>query len=325
VGEREPIEPTLEAALRAGEDVALVYADWYQQRGHPRGQLIVVQRALRERPGDAELRAEEARLIEELIAPTARQLELEWEDGFVRKARIAGQYKPGEGERVVAALLADPSARFLRELVIGSYHGGDYGNAPMAEVILRAWPPPPLHRLALCASFAGPIGDLSHLGARFPELEELTLFGRDVMLGELHLPALRRLTFESAGMRGATLRALLAGSWPELRDLDLSLGSTGYGADYVTRDLAPIVSPTGFPKLRVLRLDGVASWVAFCRKLVASPRARTLDELALYYLDDEAAEVLLAHRHAFAQLEHATLEGELSDDVAARLGEAFPR
>ncbi len=60
----EPLEPALEARLRADpgdHDAALVYADWYQQRGHPRGALIAVQAARARDPDDPALAAEEPR------------------------------------------------------------------------------------------------------------------------------------------------------------------------------------------------------------------------------------------------------------------------
>src|SRR3569832_534962 len=46
----EPSDPSLDAQLRvdpSDADVALIYADWLQHHGHPRGKLIAVQAALR--------------------------------------------------------------------------------------------------------------------------------------------------------------------------------------------------------------------------------------------------------------------------------------
>lgn len=85
--------PALEAAIaRAPEEPGgyLVLADWLQQRGEPRGELIVVQHALAAAPRDPALRAREAALFadhaDRLLGPLAHlgDARIDWHCGFVR-------------------------------------------------------------------------------------------------------------------------------------------------------------------------------------------------------------------------------------------------
>jgi len=327
----EPIEPGLEEALRGdgGPDAALVYADWLEERGHPRGRLIAVQHARRARPDDPALIVEEARLFEEhadaLLGPLGAHLrevqldeglELGWEDGFIARARI-GRDGIGDAEPVLELLLAHPSARFLRELVIGCHRSGDQDNRRMAEILLYSSPVPPLRTLYL-ADFddsqidnidisRAPIGDLSELGAIYPLLEDVILKGRgDVALGALSLPRARRFALRTSTLTRRTLAAILAAPWPELVELELWFGDPqrGYGAECVLDDVRPLLGDAGFPKLRTLRLMNAAFTDELCPLLVESPRVRGLEvlDLSMGTLGDAGARVLVEARDALAHL-----------------------
>ena len=121
-GERRA--PDLEAAIaRAPEERGgyLVYADWLQQQGEPRGELIVVQHALAAAPNDAALHVRELVLFEEhgaiflgplAAAPDSRS---DWSCGFVRSLEFSAHLGGGEPARL-ASLLVHPSLQFLRRL-----------------------------------------------------------------------------------------------------------------------------------------------------------------------------------------------------------------
>jgi hypothetical protein len=208
----ESWDPRLAADLHAGDlDAALVLGDTLQERGHPRGALIAIQRAREDRPDDPELATREANLLEEhaqiLLGPLAaavgergshheKVLVLSWRRGFVERARIDGFHAHGESEQVLWELFRHPSGRFLRELDIGCHHAGDQDNTLMVDLLVSAEPAPPLRRL-----FVGDfddtgvdqidisrayLGDATGLGGRYPQLEDVVLKGRgDVVLGDL--------------------------------------------------------------------------------------------------------------------------------------------
>jgi uncharacterized protein (TIGR02996 family) len=326
----EPREPTLEATLRAdpGDDnAALVYADWLQQRGHPRGALIAVQHARVARPDDPALAAEEERLLEDaadvLLGPLAarapddsgRGLRLVWERGFIRKARIDGFHDRGESEDLLWEVLRHPSARLLRELELGCHHAGDQDNTLMADLIVRGGPRPPLRRLVL-ADFddsdldnidisRAPLGDLGGLGEAYPLLEDVILKGTgEVNLAPLALPRARRFALRTSTLVKPTLATILAAEWPALEDLELWFGTPEYGADCEVDDLARLLRGDRFPKLRVLRLMNALFTDEVCAPLLASPLLPGLDELdfSLGTLSIAGARTLVAAKDRLAHL-----------------------
>ncbi len=135
----EPRDHALEAAIAsAPEEPAgyLVYADWLQQRGEPRGELIVVQHALAAAPRDPALRAREAALFEahgaRLLGPLALvgDARVDWHCGFVRAVEL-GSWLSAAAPAELEALLAHASLQFVHRLagVVGS----DTLLAPLAE------------------------------------------------------------------------------------------------------------------------------------------------------------------------------------------------
>lgn len=132
----EQRDPALEAAIaRAPEELGgyLVYADWLQQRGEPRGELIVVQRALAGAPRDGALRAREAALFadhgDRLLGPLAlvADARVDWHCGFVRSIELGGELSAA----LLEALLAHPSLQFVHRFA--GVVGTDTVLAPLAE------------------------------------------------------------------------------------------------------------------------------------------------------------------------------------------------
>lgn len=132
----------LEAQIAAAPDDEqgyLVYADWLQQQGDPRGAWI----ALHTTKGLAARAAIGAFLAQHraaLLGPLAPyEPELAWFMGFVQRARIAGP----DAAEIARALLDAPCGAFVRELVFA-----ECDEAAIARVML-AKRPQTLERLAL--------------------------------------------------------------------------------------------------------------------------------------------------------------------------------
>lgn len=114
--------PDLEAQIAEDPDDAaayLVYGDWLQAAGDPRGKLIAAQAARAANPGSAELAAVEAELLashrDELLGPSLAiepAPSIGWHLGFWRSLSI------GAADDHIASMLATASARFLRELYV---------------------------------------------------------------------------------------------------------------------------------------------------------------------------------------------------------------
>lgn len=135
-------DAVLEAQIAAAPDDEqgyLVYADWLQQQGDPRGAWI----ALHTTKGLAARAAIGAFLAQHraaLLGPLAPyEPELAWFMGFVQRARITGP----DAAEIARALLDAPCGAFVRELVFA-----ECDEAAVVEVML-AKRPQTLERLAL--------------------------------------------------------------------------------------------------------------------------------------------------------------------------------
>jgi uncharacterized protein (TIGR02996 family) len=322
----EPREPALEAALAADPGdagAALVYADWYEQRGHPRGALIAIQNARFDNPGDAALadaertllRRESARLFGvDRAEKSALGIDLVWERGFVRAARVGGRHPFGATEELVWRLLQHPSLRFLRELVIDRH----VDNRLIVDLLMRGSPTPPLRVLEIAdldhtyidniQLADAPIGDLAGLGDRYPQLEDVVLKGAgDVTLGKLDLPRARRFALRTSDLRRATLAAIAGARWPELVELEVWTGAADHGCNCTTHDVAGLLTAefaVRAPKLRVLRVMNSELTDELCWMFATSPVVAALDtlDLSLGTLSDAGARVLADARHSLAHL-----------------------
>jgi uncharacterized protein (TIGR02996 family) len=337
----EPREPALDRALHAEPDddaTRSVYADWLEQRGHPRGALIALQQrdrliALQQRGAQrgplvahqerAALATEAARLLEReaaaLLGPLAgaRGLELEWDRGFLRAALIEGGFATGDAEQLLWELLRHPSARLLRELTIRpGWYRSDY-RLMLDLLLLHASPGPPLSLLALGNGPHDAVGDLRGLDEAYPDLEELVVWSDNQLeLGDLRLPRLRRLAIRTVNLRLPTLTTVIDGTWPELGELELWFGAQ---SECTLADLELLLDGTvQLPRLRELRLRGVRFADELCERLVRSWHAPTLELLDLSdsALTDRGAARLAASREVFERLRRVAVDRCQISEVA---------
>lgn len=301
----------------------LVYGDWLQAEGDPRGELVAVQAKLARDPGNRELmeaqralfRAHGDALLQGLhryLVPTAERgplFRLSWEFGFLWTANVRPSgHALRELVEGLRALLMHPSARFLHALTIGT--PPDNGWPAVLEA-LHSLPLRPLRMLYLGDSAMdatnprpafGPIGDLGGLWRRFPHLEIVVLRGGTMNLGGLELPRLRELTIETSALQRETLLALGARSWPALERLELWFGDRR--CTCTLNELAPIFEATRFPRLSHLGIRNCAFVDRVCHALAHAPLApqlRALD-LSLGALTDVGAEALIDGKESFTNL-----------------------
>jgi len=150
--------PALEDAIReAPDDVDgyLVYADWLQQQGDPRGELIVVQHELATTDAPMSITRREKELLKtfetELLGPLAGMrtlrnsksvrwgLALRW--GFIQAARLYGRWQGGPGlAEQLSTLLENPASVFLRKLILAAHseRGSSWGKT-VGDVVPKAY------------------------------------------------------------------------------------------------------------------------------------------------------------------------------------------
>ena len=290
----------LEDQIRARPDDPgpyLVYADWLQHKGDPRGDLITLQAKLAGAPDDKELRAAEAALLAEHRAyllpesldamlrlprrrtdPVGTRCEVRWRFGFLERARIARRAKQREAPELVSDLLRHPSAGFLRCLVIGPLGEPGASYVAVIDAIAKA-KPARLAELVIgdAASEAelafSTAGSLSALLSNLPGLERL-----DVRAGSLRFERtpkharLRELALTAGELSETTLAHLFAAELPALETLELAVRGLAIAPHLLAK--LQLADRAQLPKLRRLALRGVANGRAVEQALASSAFAQ---------------------------------------------------
>ncbi|WP_393062790.1 STM4015 family protein [Streptomyces sp. LN549] len=204
----------------------------------------------------------------------------------------------------------DPAA--VRALLIGPWWPDDYSSfAPVAELITADAGRFPALRALFLADVVGEecevswleMSDITELVEAFPRLEELVVRGGGDAVPEeekLQLRPLRHLTlkslrFESGGLPGHVVRAVGACEMPALERLEFWFGASWYGGDATVEDMRPVLSGSGFPRLRHLGLQNSEIQDEIAAAVASAPVVAQLESLSLSMgtLSDTGALALL--------------------------------
>ncbi|AKQ67207.1 Molybdate metabolism regulator [Myxococcus hansupus] len=344
--------PELEAAILKDPDnvdAYLVYADWLQSQGDPRGELIAIQHAASQASGaeattlkkkaTALIKKHQSLLFGELAdAVKEGELTAEWHLGFIRSVRM-GQ-KDYDSERdlgeLTQELLALPSARFIRGITVGmaSFDGeNEYGD--VISAIAKAGGSKTLQDLFI-GDFEYPddteiswthLTDISSALKVLPNLRTLRLRGGELALGDVDLPELREFTVETGGLPLNAVKSIASAKWPKLEKLEIWFGSDNYGAEGGVEDIQPILDGQGLPNLKHLGLRNSEFTDALAQALpsaVVLPRLEKLD-ISMGTLTNEGAKALADHAAAFAHLKQLDVsENILEDEGQSLISKAIP-
>lgn len=296
--------PDLERAIEENpgdEEAWLVYGDWLQSEGDPRGELIALQAAMRREKNPAKFlpfKKQESELLYDHKAHFQGGLEgitIDWRYGFVFKAAPT---KPAE----IRTLVDHPSGRFFQEI--------EARGAEAVEVVAelaRLGRPRTLRRLSIDTYGELEFASLAAIAKAFPRLERLTVRG-NVSLDEVpSFPALKTLT-----VHGGFDAALLQARWPALESLILWPAAGG------ARILDPLLDERdSFPKLVSLELGNVADADGFVARLAKAPLLAHLKKLEVRSnsLTDLGARAILNAKDRFAHLEKLGLFLEVPREV----------
>jgi hypothetical protein len=202
------------------------------------------------------------------------------------------------------ALFATDWVNRVPALVIGEWGDAYEAAVPVDALAERASALPALRALFL-GELIGEESEISWIQLTdvtpvlraFPGLEVLRVRGSDGLdFVPGSYPGLRELAFESGGLPAEIVRAVGESDLPNLRHLELWLGTDTYGGDTTVADLASILAGANTPVLSYLGLrdseiaDDIAAAAAGA-PVVA--RLETLD-LSLGMLSDVGAAALLA-------------------------------
>ena len=321
----------------------MVYADWLQGQGDPRGELISLQLAA-ETKRDAKLAKAAAALIEShaevLLGPLGAHTKtydghdrdaFTWRFGFIHAAKLShNQYTNDEFDgsmaEVLEMLLRHPSGRFITELVFG--FNNDPNEDPLDDLIgiLARKAPATLRKLHL-GDFEYPdetemswyhVGNLSKLWKAVPRLRSLIVQGGDFVLGTMELPEVTHAEFRTGGLSAASAKSIAKAAWPNIEHLEVWYGAEEYGGTAKVGDAQALLERGDLSRLTSLGLKNTAFTDELCGVLAASPVVKQLTklDLSMGVMTDDGARVLAAHRDAFSHL--AVLD--VSDNYVTKAG-----
>lgn len=332
---------------RLGEDpkALLVYADWLEERGDHRAELV--RRALSGSDFEAFVEANARALLGPLSdrrrheKHSRAELELGWRGGVlvsagVRTLRLSPE-EPGEPSvwSDTEALLQLPVARHLEALSLGI----DDPNAILMSderlAMLGRPESPRLRRLHLgdfeypdeCEMSWAQLGNLSTLWRHLPRVEELTLRGLVSDLGGIDAPALTRFSRETSGLTTLELSQIVAARWPRLEHLEVWFGATEYGATCTLADVEPLLERLTL-SVRSLGLKNCEFADELAGAVVRSPALPQLErlDLSLGCVTEAGARTLLQHSERLVHLVSLDLSSNLlPPEQVERLRALCPR
>ncbi|ATB47243.1 WGR domain-containing protein [Corallococcus macrosporus] len=351
-GDEPASNPELEAAILKDPDnvdAYLVYSDWLQGQGDPRGELIAIQHAAAQASGTeasdlkrkatAHIKKYQTLLLGELAdGVKSKEISLEWHLGFIRSARLAKQDYDSEFDVVeaVGALLKHPSARFIRGLTVGMTDFEENHYSRVADAIVEVGGLKTLQELFL-GDFQYPdeteiswtyLHDISGALKLLPDLRKLRLRGGELELGDVDLPELREFTVETGGLPLGAVKSIANAKWPKLERLEVWFGSDNYGAEGGVEDIQPILDGKGLPNLKQLGLRNSEFADALAQALPGAkvlPQLEKLD-ISMGTLTTEGARALADKAAAFAHLKQFDVtENILTDEGQSLLSKAIPQ
>jgi uncharacterized protein (TIGR02996 family) len=210
-------EPQLEQRLRNNPDdgeTSLIYGDWLQARGDPRGQLIALSHALVRAPveerADLEVRIDEfvASHAGHLFGPlrqVARELDLHWRFGMIDAAFVgplAWSRLAGGAAEVLGALLRLPIAACMTRLGLSS---SLLGRSDLETLLINSPVVVNLRELELGDTVRSPSSNptaplLGRLWPHLRQLRRLALFEQRPPLRSLHSATLEHLELHLQGL-----------------------------------------------------------------------------------------------------------------------------
>jgi predicted DNA-binding WGR domain protein len=344
------LEHKLIADPQAFEDW-LVYADTLTQAGDPRGELvnIGVAWARHQASGEKKPSKELSKLLDredELLAANAEAWfgklvsDDAWREcfawslecGFWGRIRLWVDYDHDGTDipKALAYALAHPSAKFLRELVLGLTSADGSSNYDgCIKAMTKHGSLPSLRRLYL-GDFVRDeseiswvqVGSVGRLWPLLPNLESLTLKGAGIDLGNPKSSSLKSLTLRTGGLPGAAADSLARAELPALQQLSVWFGTRHYNGSCSARHVQAILNNATFANLRHLGLANADFADELATEVVRAELPKSLEslDLSMGTMTDTGAERLLRASSRLAALKQVDLsKNYLSPDMCKRL------
>jgi len=298
---------------------AQVYADWLEERGDTRAELI---RRSADPGFEAFVRANAVPLFAEwgvllsgLSSAGRPHLEPQWRHGVLTGLGVRGDAPWANADQLVRL----PIASHLRSLSIGATADGEDGTSEVLERIGARLPAltdlfvGDFFRPDECEMSWAQVGDLSATWKAFPNLTSFKARGLVEKLGDIDAPLLTHFVRETSGLGKDELGAIARARWPKLTHLEVWFGDENYGADCAVDDVRPLLASTPPVGLTSLGLKNFEFADGLISPLVESAWLKQVKhlDLSMGVLSDEGADELLRSRSRLAHLESLDLSRNL--------------
>jgi uncharacterized protein (TIGR02996 family) len=351
--------PELEQGIHdAPEDSAAwqVYADWLQSEGDPWGERLSLGLAHAGAKGAEKAKLKKAidKLDEQhretflgkafaklMKAEDFEQVaKLEWKYGFVVGVRVASpefEWSGTSPDTILRALIKSPAARFLQSIRIGliEWQGDEDSFDKGIDAVSKSGQLPSMRELFVGDFEYGDeteiswtdVGNVEPALLVMPNLRSLHVRGGGIALGKtLEHAKLESLLVETGGLPGNTVKAIGACKLPNLTKLEVWFGQKNYGAGGSIKQLAPLFTGEGVPKLRHLGLMNAEFEDEIAIALAKSPLLAQLEtvNLSMGTLKDVGGQAILAAADKFKHLRKLDLDRSyVSDELAKALQKAL--
>ncbi|MDQ3334283.1 MAG: WGR domain-containing protein [Myxococcota bacterium] len=342
-GKRDARNKDLEAAIVANpsdREAYAVFADWLQEQGDPRGELMSLQLGYKDKQAKQLIEkhvdyflgplAEHQTVYDEGLNNSVSHLrskaqEAEWQkthqqaflwrNGFIYRVRLSHDsysHESFEGQcaEILEQVFSHPSGRYVVELAFHS--NGDPNEDDLQDIIetIGKKAPPTIRKI----TFGDNVdqiswhhtGNLSKMWKAVPNLKTLEIESGDFDVGKMTAPALERAIFITGGMSKSCGKNIANAVMPKIRHLEVYYGDDNYGGDCTVKEAKPLLDRTDLKDLQYLGLKNsqfaneLAKVIAGGAKVVKG--LKTLD-LSLGTMTDEGANALAAAKDSLKHLE----------------------
>ncbi len=316
--------PALEKAIAANpldEAAYMVYADWLQGQGDPRGELIALQAGGKDKPAKKFFDGH----VDYFLGPLKAHVKCHdgfvdkkhpaftWKNGFIYGARLAhnqyaSEWKGKLATDVLTPLLAHPSGKFLVELTLNE--NDDPAEDTLDDIfdVIASHSLPSLRKLRIGDEVSQiswfRVGNVGKIWKAVPNLTDLEIEAGEFKLGDIDLSNVVRAVFHTGGLSKANAKSIAAARWPKLEHLEVYFGDPEYGCTAKLGEALAILERADLSKLRYLGLKNAEFQADLVPHLASSKLVRQLHTLDMScgILLDEHVDSILAHKDAFKHL-----------------------
>jgi uncharacterized protein (TIGR02996 family) len=335
--------PELEKAIVANpldRDAYAIFADWLQEQGDPRGELIAMQLGNRDKAArqliDSNLDyflgplAEHQKTRDGLdnnsvshLRTSAQEKEWQktgeqaflWRNGFIYRVRLSHDENidtewKGKTADVLDQVLRHPSGRYVVEFSFQTNGDPSEDNDLQDIIDVLAKKAPPTTRKITFGDNVDQIswhntGKLGKLWKGVPNLKILEIESGHFDVGAMETPNLERAIFITGGMTKSCGKSIATADMPKIKHLEIYYGDDNYGGDCSVKEVKPLLDRTDLKDLEYLGLKN-SMFANDIAKAIGGAKIlkglKTLD-LSLGAMTDEGAEALAAAKGSLAHLE----------------------